>query len=145
MPAALDVSWGRLGPDQQRAFQEMTVFRGGFARTAAAGIAGATLPLLVTLVNKSWLSYDRQKDRYHIHELLRQYGAGKLSVDPAREQDVRNRHSAYFCGYLQEREADWFGPRQKETASEVRGDIDNVQTAWRWAAEQEMVSCWLRV
>jgi predicted ATPase/DNA-binding CsgD family transcriptional regulator len=136
MEAALDVSWRRLISEQQRAFQELTVFRGGFTRTAALEVAGATLPLLVTLVNKSWLSYDRQKDRFHIHELLRQYGAAKLSTDPAHELDIRERHSANFCAYLQEREADWFGPRQKEAAAEVRDEIDNIQTAWRWAAEQ---------
>ncbi len=135
MQAALDASWRRLTAEQKRAFQELTVFRGGFTKTAAVEVAGATLPLLVALTNKSWLSYDRQKDRYYIHELLRQYGADKLSTDPAHEEEVREKHSAYFCGYLQAREADWHGPRQKEAASEVRDKIDNIQRAWRWAAD----------
>jgi tetratricopeptide (TPR) repeat protein len=134
MEAALGASWRRLAPEQKRAFKGLTVFRGGFTRMAAAEVAGATLPLLVTLVNKSWLTYDRQEDRYHIHELLRQYGAGKLSADPAQEQEVRKKHSTYFCGYLQKREADWFGPRQQEAAAEIRDEIDNIQPAWRWAA-----------
>ncbi len=136
MAAALEASWRRLTPEQQRAFQELTVFRGGFKRTAAVEVVGATLPLLVALANKSWLTYDRQKDRYYIHELLRQYGAGKLSADPVREQDVRERHSAFFCGFLQDREADWCGARQQRAASEVRNDVDNVQRAWRWAAKK---------
>jgi len=136
MEAALDVSWRKLTSKQQRALQELAMFRGGFTRATALEIAGATLPLLVTLANKSWLSYDRQKDRYHIHELLRQYGAGKLGVDPAHEKETQARHSAYFCGYLQEREADWHGPRQTAVASEVRDEIDNIQRAWRWAADK---------
>ena len=136
MQAALDVSWRRLTSEQKLAFQELTVFRGGFTRSAAAEVAGATLPLLVTLVNKSWISYDREKDRYNIHELLRQYGAVWLSADPAHKDAVRDRHSAYFCGYLQKREADWYGPRQKEAASGVRNEIENIQRAWRLAAGQ---------
>ncbi len=136
MQAALDVSWRRLTSEQKRAFQELTVFRGGFTRSGAVAVAGATLPILITLVNKSWISYDREKDRYHIHELLRQYGAGKLSANGVYEQEVREKHSVYFCGYLQKREADWLGARQKETAAEVRAEIDNVQVAWRWAARQ---------
>jgi ATP/maltotriose-dependent transcriptional regulator MalT len=98
-----------------------------------------TLPLLVTLVNKSWLSYDREGDRYDVHELLRQYGAGKLSSDSTHAQEVHERYDAYFCSYLKEREADWFGARQKEAASEVRDEIDNIQTAWRRAANHSEV------
>ncbi|MFN2134496.1 MAG: tetratricopeptide repeat protein [Candidatus Promineifilaceae bacterium] len=133
MQATLDVSWRRQAAEQQHVFQALTVFRGGFTRAAALVVAGATLPQLVILANKSWLVYDRQRDRYHIHELLRQYGAGKLSADPAWEQDVRAKHSAYFCTFLQEREGSWFGPRQLDAAAEVRDEIDNIQRAWRWA------------
>jgi predicted ATPase len=136
MQAALEVSWRRLSAEQKLGFQGVTVFRGGFKRQAALEIAGATLPLLVTLVNKSWLSYDREKDRYNIHELLRQYGASQLASDIIRECRVRDRHSAYFCGYLKEREADWIGPRQKDAAFELRDEIDNIQIAWRQAARQ---------
>jgi predicted ATPase/DNA-binding CsgD family transcriptional regulator len=134
MSAALDASWTRLNQDQRRAFQELTVFRGGFTRPAALEAAGAALPLLVTLVNKSWLAYNRQKDRYFIHELLRQYGTMKLSRDPEQEEAVRERHSTYYCRFLAERETDWYGPRQQITAVEIGTEIDNIQRAWRWAA-----------
>ncbi|MDX1616322.1 MAG: BTAD domain-containing putative transcriptional regulator, partial [Candidatus Promineifilaceae bacterium] len=136
MQATLDVSWNRLSPEQRRACQQLTVFRGGCTRAAAVEVAGATLPLLVALVNKSWLSYDRKNDRYHIHELLRQYGSGKLKSDSALELAVRNRHSAYFCGFLKERESDWFRARQLEALAEVRAEIENIQSAWRRAASQ---------
>jgi tetratricopeptide (TPR) repeat protein len=136
MQATLDVSWKRLNSEQKHGFQELTVFRGGFTRMAALEIAGVTLPVLVTLANKSWLSYDWERDRYNIHELLRQYGAGKLNTDTDRGQAVRDRHSAYFCSYLKEREADWFGARQQNTVAEMQEEIDNIQNAWRWAANQ---------
>ena len=134
MQAALDVSWRRLSEEQKRAFQELTIFRGGFTREAALEVAGATLPVLVTMVNKSWLAYSRQRDRYHIHELLRQYGAARLGADPDREQAVRDRHSAYFCNFLHVREMDWVGPEQLDAANDVQFEIENIHRAWRWAA-----------
>jgi tetratricopeptide (TPR) repeat protein len=89
------------------------------------------LPLLVTLVNKSWLYYDREKDRFNIHELLRQFGAEKLSLDKNHEQKIQDRHSVYFCGFLNERIEAWSGPRQLEVALELQFEIENIQTAWR--------------
>lgn len=134
--ATLDTSWARLNSDQKVTFQKLTIFNGGFTRMAALGVAGATLPLLVSLLNKSWLSYDSQRDRYNIHILLRQYGAAKLSRVPANDLDLHKRHSTYFCSYLEERKADWFGSRQIEAASELLGEIDNIQLAWDWASKQ---------
>ena len=136
MSATLDVSWTRLNQEQRRAFQELTVFRGGFTRPAALEVAGAALPLLVTLANKSWLAYNRQQDRYFIHELLRQYGAMKLSRDSEQEEAARKRHSAYFCHFLAEHEVDWYGPREQAAAAEAGADIDNIQRAWHWAASR---------
>lgn len=136
MQATLDASWTRLLPNQQLGFQKLTVFRGGFTRPAALEVAGVALPLLITLTNKSWLRYDRQNNRYQIHELLRQYGAGKLSADGVREQRLREKHSAYFCDYLKKREMDWFGPRQQNVASEVSAEIDNIQQVWRRIAQE---------
>ncbi|MFZ0545767.1 MAG: LuxR C-terminal-related transcriptional regulator [Candidatus Promineifilaceae bacterium] len=136
MQAALDASWKRLNPAQKIAFQGLTVFRGGFTRLAALEAADVTLPLLVTLTNKSWLSYDRTADRYNIHELLRQFGANKLGQVTEKEQAVRDRHSAFFCGYLKQRERDWFGARQKKAMAEVQAEIENIQSAWYQAANQ---------
>lgn len=136
MQAALDASWKRLNSEQKHAFQGLTIFSDGFTRQAALGVADVTLPLLVTLANKSWLSYNRAADRYNIHELLRQFGASKLREVAAKEQALRARHSTFFCGYLKQREADWFGARQQAAIAEVQDEIENIQSAWHWAANQ---------
>jgi predicted ATPase/DNA-binding CsgD family transcriptional regulator len=136
MQAMLAVSWSMLNPQQQRAFEALTLFRGGFTRTAALQVAGATLPLLVTLVNKSWLAYEWQNDRYTIHELLRQFGASKLREVTAREQEARDRHSAFFYDYLKQQEADLFGARQQAAIAKVQDEIENIHSAWHWAVNQ---------
>jgi DNA-binding CsgD family transcriptional regulator/tetratricopeptide (TPR) repeat protein len=136
MQATLDASWIRLSREQQLGFQRLTVFRGGFTRPAAQEVAGSALPLLVALTNKSWLFYDRQNDRYHIHELLRQFGSGKLGGNGIEGQKLKDRHCVYFCDYLRKREMDWSGPRQQRVASEVSAEIDNIHQAWRHAATE---------
>ncbi|MCA9952675.1 MAG: tetratricopeptide repeat protein, partial [Anaerolineales bacterium] len=132
MQASLDASWCRISVEQQHALQGLALFQGGFTRPAAMQAVGASLPILVTLVNKSWLTYNRQQDRYYIHELLRQYSAQQLALTPDTEAALRHRHAAYYCGLLHARAADWYSPRQKKAAAEIRVEIDNILAAWRW-------------
>jgi predicted ATPase/DNA-binding CsgD family transcriptional regulator len=140
MQAALDTSWQSLAQQQQEALQKISVFRGGFTRSASFEVTGATLPLLITLVGKSWLSYDRAEDRYQVHELLRQYAEEKLSVSQDGYIEARNRHSVYFCSYLGQLEADLIGARQVAAVSELQSEIGNCLVAWKWAAIQGDVS-----
>lgn len=142
MLAALTTSWKRLSASEQDLFLKLCIFQGGFRRDAVREVAGATLPLLVTLVNASWLRYEREQDRYQMHELLRQFGASRLQEEPEVEQAVRDRHAAYFCTLLQKRERDWHGEQQKEALREVHQEADNVRAAWAQAAERAEVS-WL--
>ena len=140
--AVFDASWRRLDPAEQAAFSSLTVFRGSFAREAAGQVvaeADATLHLLAALVRKSFLQYDRTKDRYQIHELLRQYGAEKLALEPARETEVRDRHSAYYARALQQWERDLKGPRQQAALSRMEAERENIRTAWKWVIKRGQV------
>jgi DNA-binding SARP family transcriptional activator len=80
MRAVLDDSWRALTDEERRVFRHLSVFQGGFALAAAEQVAGAALPLLAGLADKSWLRRAGE-DRYHIHELLRQYGAEQLAAN----------------------------------------------------------------
>jgi DNA-binding SARP family transcriptional activator/predicted ATPase len=136
--AVFDVSWRRLNPAEQAMFSSLTVFRGGFAREAAGQVvAGAeAIPRrLAALVRKSFLRYDLARDRYGIHELLRQFGAEKLAQEPAREAEARDLHSAYYVCGLQRWEADLLGSRQQTALSEMEAESENIRTAWECAIE----------
>ncbi len=139
MQATLATSWRRLGKEQKEAFRRLSVFRGGFTRSAALDVAGANLFLLVALTNKSWLTYQREGDRYQIHELLRQYGKNELSANAEEETEVWGRHSAHFCAFLEAREEEWFGPRQERIVSEIRMEEDNIHAAWLWAVRNSNI------
>ena len=103
MRAVFDVSWQRLTEAEQAAFSQLSVFRGGFGREAAAQVVLGTAAaprLLATLVRKSFLQHDPATHRYHVHELLRQYGSKKLNADPALETATRDQHSQYYLSLI---------------------------------------------
>jgi predicted ATPase/DNA-binding SARP family transcriptional activator len=133
--AVFDHSWQLLAEAERSVFRKLSAFRGGFRREAAAQVAGADLPLLSALVDKSLLRRGRS-GRYEMHELLRQYAAQKLDEVAQEKKEARDLHCAYFMTFLQQREGDLKGARQKQALDEVGSEIENVRAAWRWATEQ---------
>src|SRR5690606_12761565 len=51
--AVFDHSWRLLPPEEQAVAARLAVFRDGFRREAAAAVAGARLPQLAALIDKS--------------------------------------------------------------------------------------------
>ncbi len=140
--AAFRTSWLRLGQAEQSVFAQLSVFRGGFTRLAAEqvvldGTRSTVSPrLLARLVGKSFIQYDQIKDRYQVHELLRQYGAEMLSQDPAKEAAAHDRHSRFFCDWLRAQEEDTSGHQQQSVLVAIEADIENVHAACIWAAKK---------
>jgi predicted ATPase/class 3 adenylate cyclase len=132
MRAVFDHSWSLLTAREQEVMQALSVFRGGFHREAAQQVTGATLRDLRALVDKSLLQWDTT-GRYGIHELLRQYAAEHMEKAPADKEAVQDRHCTYYADFLQRREADLAGRRQKEALAEIGAEIENVRTGWDWA------------
>lgn len=130
--AVFDHSWQLLPEAERRVFSRLAVFRGGFEREAAAQVAGASLPLLLTLVDKSLLR-KTQAERYLGHTLLWQYAAEKLDERPEEKERAEDRHSAYYTAFLHAQEARLQGGPQKEALAEIRSEIENVRAAWNWA------------
>ncbi len=70
--AAFEHSWQLLNAREQDVFRKLSVFKGGFTREAAAEVAGSTIPLLLSLVDKSLLRVG-ERGRFDRHVLLQQY------------------------------------------------------------------------
>jgi predicted ATPase/DNA-binding SARP family transcriptional activator len=138
MRAVFDHSWRLLSEQERKLFQQLSVFRGGFTREAVQAITRASLPTLRALVHKSFLQR-APTGRYEIHELLRQYAVEKLSQLPGDSETACDRHSAYYCTFLQEQEADLKGARQHLALATLQVEHDNIRLAWNWAAEQGQV------
>jgi predicted ATPase len=143
MTAVFDHSWNRLSPEEQRVFRSLAVFRGGFSRDAAEQVAGASLPLLAALLDKSML---RRNDvgRYELHELLRQYAAEKL--DKAGETgQVRSRHLAFFLKLVEEVEPKSHGVEQLTWLKWLNNENDNLRAALTWSLEGGAAETGLRL
>ena len=130
--ATFDHSWRLLNEAEQQVLQRLSVFRGGFQREAATAVAGATLPLLASLVSKS-LVRRTDEGRYDLHELVRQYAADHLRSEPQEAQQTRHAHAEHFLGTLDD-ESGLFNHQHVATRKRLLREHENLRTAWFWAA-----------
>jgi predicted ATPase/transcriptional regulator with XRE-family HTH domain len=136
--AVFEYSWNLLSAEEQEALKKLSVFHGGFQRTAAEQVAGAPLSLLSSLVGKSFIRRnDAQAGRFDQHELVRQYAARHLREDMQFEASTRDRHSAYYLTLWHESENKLKSAKRQEVLRELTMEIDNFRTAWDWATYQK--------
>ena len=133
--AAFDQSWRLLSDDEQRVFSRLAVFRGSFARDAAAAVAGAGLAELHGLVSKS-LVRRAELGRFELHELLRQYAAERLAAEQAELANARERHARFYVGMIAARSEALRGEHMMEARDELRVEVDNLRAAAEWAVTQ---------
>lgn len=133
LKAVFDTSWQRLSDQEREVLGNLSVFRGGFRREAAANVAGARVPVLASLVDKSLLRVlpDGHFDR---HPLLYQFTQEKLAERPADEVKLRSNHAAFYLELaetaeplLQSKEQVlWFG-RLEEELNNLRAALDYLE------------------
>jgi predicted ATPase/tetratricopeptide (TPR) repeat protein len=133
--AVFDASWMRLDAAARDTLQALTVFHAPFERAAAQAVAGATIQTLRVLVNESWLRRDTA-DRFHMHELMRQYVAEILAREPSAWRRCRDRHAAYFGELLHRLDGQMRGSQPQTAFSTISAVFDDVRAAWLWLAEQ---------
>lgn len=127
--AVFDQSWALMTPEEQQLFRRLACFRGGFTREAAAEVAGATLPLLSALADKSLLQQMRA-GRFGFHQLLRQYAHERLT-ETGETAEMRNRHLRFFARY-----ATAGGPAYGRTPAwlaQIGAEYENLWAALHWA------------
>ena len=133
--AVFDATWARLSEREQALFAALSVFRGGFTREAAEAVTGASARELLMLVDRSLL-YRRERERFDVQELLRQFAAEKLEQAGA-SQAVRDAHSAFYMEGLGRLLPKLKGPEQLAALDAIEADFDNVRLAWRRACESD--------
>lgn len=137
MRAVFETAWERLTADEQDAFVRLSVFRGGFTRSAAEAVAGAGLPMLRRLNGKSMIA-TTEDNRNAMHELLRQHGERKLD-ESGCAAEARRRHSDHFLGWLSDLATSLKGGRQLAAMHDLGADMDNIRVAWNDAIANSRV------
>jgi DNA-binding SARP family transcriptional activator/tetratricopeptide (TPR) repeat protein len=129
MRATFERSWQMLATREQNALATLSVFVGTFSRQAAQDVAGAALPLLAALADKSLLQMPGG-GRCSLHPLIRQFSIGKLGAEEYAQASHRH--------------ADWFMPLltrlgrgvergDLRSLDAIEDDLENCRQAWRWA------------
>jgi DNA-binding CsgD family transcriptional regulator len=111
------------------------VFQGGFRREAAQQVAGTSLAMLASLVDRSMLRVDAA-GRYSLQELLRQFGTELLAEQPEDEAQTRDRHCAYYAQFMQAQWPRLTGSQIKAALTDITTELANVRAAWDWAVTQ---------
>jgi diguanylate cyclase (GGDEF)-like protein len=101
--AVFDYFWDMLSEAEQHSASSLSVFRGGFDTAAARDVAGVSPFFLSALADRTFLTRTLE-GRYTLHELLRQYIAGKLSERTADSQAVHHRHAMHYFAIAQNAE-----------------------------------------
>jgi predicted ATPase/transcriptional regulator with XRE-family HTH domain len=134
--ATFDWSWQLLTPAEQRAWRQLSIFRGGFTRAAAQAVAGANLPLLSALVSKA-LVQRIGEDRYDLHELARQY-AGEQLWAAGEHETVQRNHLAYFVYLAEAAEPHFHRADFLPWLTRIEQEQNNVRMALAWALEHDV-------
>jgi predicted ATPase/DNA-binding SARP family transcriptional activator len=133
LQTVFDRSWCLLTSDEQRLLAWLSVFRGGFDRETATAVAGASLPLLSQLVEKSLIWRD-DDGRYSLHELLRHYAANQLE-SLGQTEAAGQAHLSYFLSLAGKAAKELEGPHQLSWLDRLEREHHNLREALRRARE----------
>lgn len=128
--------------ENDRAFQRLSIFRGGFTAHAAKAIDDVTLHDLRALVNHS-LVRRAEDGRYDMHELVRQYAAERFEIVGQGDATL-NRHAEYFADLLARHGQYFRRDGELQALDTLKPDTENVHVAWRWAFDHnqwELLEC----
>jgi predicted ATPase/transcriptional regulator with XRE-family HTH domain len=147
--AVFDHSWNLLSESERTAFSQLAVFRGGCTVEAAEQVAGATLPMLIVLVDKSLLRKDSEGPpwaidrsaldagselRFVMLEPLREYALEQL-VARGEEEMVRHAHATYYLALAEARMAQWDSPTAEVAIAQLDREYDNLRAVLQWASD----------
>ena len=139
MRAVFDHSWKMLTVEEQQVMCQLSVFQGGFERQATEQVAGTSLSILSTLVNRMLLRRVAP-GRYDVHELVRQYSAGHMAADPQAHAATQQRHYAYFLTLVETANEGLKGSNQVEWLQRLEQDYSNLRVALEYALKSDRVA-----
>ena len=139
--ATLDWSYDLLSEPEQRLFDRVAVFAGGWSLTAAEVVCAGddlgsweVLDLLDGLVAKSLVQFDQtgEEARYWLHETVRLY-CGDRRGDGQEDGTLRDRHLRWCLRCAEEAAPGLLGPDRRRSTARLETEHDNFRAALRWA------------
>lgn len=131
----LEQSWNRLPHGAQKAFASLSLFRGGFTRSAAREVAESTLGDLRLLHERAFLHTSNSR-RFELLDTHRHFAANKLSENPGLMAAALARRATHFQGLVHEAQRGLTGADLKQWLAVLDADLDNIRALLGWAMEE---------
>jgi non-specific serine/threonine protein kinase len=140
------ITWGYSGlaDPEQRLFDELSVFAGGWTLESAAAVSSSfsfgsvgLVHVMARLVDTSLIVSDvRTAARYRMFESLREFGRDQLSEhgNPAL---TAARHATYFAALADRAATELSGAAQAGWLIQLEAEHDNLRGALTWAANND--------
>lgn len=125
--ALMEESLRHLGDREREVLRALAVFEGGFTSDAACAVAGASLPVLRSLADRSLLQC--AGGRFALHPLMRQF----LCCQAASRDGLQEAHATYYGRFLAARTGALESDGQVAATAAIDAEFANVLAAWRWA------------
>lgn len=134
--ATVDWSYQLLTETEQRVFDRLSVFQGGWTLMSAEDVVGdqgappgEVLDTIGRLVERSMVVVEPgPTTRYRMLETLRQYAAERLQAS-GQAVDVAHRHAAYFQSIVEHAEVGLRGHEQRQTLRLLNDEQPNIRAA----------------
>ena len=134
--ATVDWSYQLLSENEQRVFDRLSVFQGGWTLMSAEEVVadenthpGEVLDTVGRLVAQSMVVVEPgPTSRYRMLETLRQYAAERLEAS-GRAVEVARGHAAYFARIVEHAEVALRGHDQRQTLRLLREEQPNIRAA----------------
>jgi DNA-binding SARP family transcriptional activator len=136
MRSVFEVSWQRLSEEEQTALRKLSVFQGGFDREAARAVAELDLPMLLMLVNKSFLWRDTT-GRFSQHPLILQFTQQKANDFPEEKKQSEEKYGLYYLELFNKKTPDLGTPKSGEILTALEKEFPNFHMAWDWMLREK--------
>jgi predicted ATPase len=131
-----DYSWCTLIETEKAALCKLSLFQVGFTREAAFEVAGASLPILTALTDKSFVRRV-SSGRFDTHPVLRQYAAEKLVEERESLASTRARYAAYYVEWLRHLYEKLKSSEQRSALVALQIEAQNLRLARQILLEQQ--------
>ena len=144
LDSVIEWSYGLLDNQEREAFEQLSVFRGGFTAEAVAAVLPKALGGIMTvsrLVDKSLVVSEAGVGgtRYRMFETLRAFAGAKLAASGAAES-ARDAHLAWCLRLIGRLETAMRTPDQDAALAAVRPEHDNLRAARSWAESRDPIA-----
>jgi predicted ATPase/DNA-binding CsgD family transcriptional regulator len=148
----IDWSYQLLDEDEKRLFWRLGVFVGGRTIAAIEAICGPGLTIdpldgLESLLHKS-LIYQEEglggEPRFIMLETIHEFARERL-VENGEEQEIKDRHLAYFLGWVEEISPGYYYHDQQRLLEQTEAEKGNLRAAFDWGVESKQIEATARL